>query len=221
MSHQTQEAYDLVFRYVHEHVISMAGAAAIVTDYEKSMRSSLKKLYPDAVFISCWFHFCQAVKKRTSKITKFREAIAKSNKFAKIYYMLLCLPLLPAGQIENAFNELKKNLLKISSTIIPKASVSDFLSYFENQWIRGPRAEGANAISVFQRTCRTTSAVESHNSRINDTIQAHRNIPSFCTALKDYNHVRTVECKKLLRTGALIEKSKEFQVIQLRRLRGE
>lgn len=32
-------------------------------DYEKTMRNSLKKLFPHSKLDACWFHFTQAVKK--------------------------------------------------------------------------------------------------------------------------------------------------------------
>lgn len=41
----------------------------IVSDYEKAAISSMKKAFPEAEMIGCWFHFCQVrLKKKFTMI---------------------------------------------------------------------------------------------------------------------------------------------------------
>lgn len=64
MSRKTQLAYDSVFAYIDQNVLQLRGVASFTTDYEVAMRNSLRLLDPLAQLFACYFHFCQAVKRR-------------------------------------------------------------------------------------------------------------------------------------------------------------
>lgn len=64
MSRKTQRAYEAVFDYINSHVLQINNIASFTTDYELAMRNALKKLFPNVQRFACYFHFCQAVKRR-------------------------------------------------------------------------------------------------------------------------------------------------------------
>lgn len=67
MSNKSQVYYSYVFEYIHNNIIELNNST-FVTDYEKAMRNALKKLYPNAKFYNCHYHFYQAVKKKAYKL---------------------------------------------------------------------------------------------------------------------------------------------------------
>lgn len=102
-----------------------------MTDYERAMRQALRKLYPQAKLNACWFHFCQAVRRNANAIPGFVTSIRSSGASMEIYGKFLCLPLLPAHLINDAFNTLKEEAIAFDADLFNR-----FLSYYEKHWIR-------------------------------------------------------------------------------------
>lgn len=102
-----------------------------MTDYEKAMRGALCKVYPASEHFGCWFHFCQAVRRRANKEANGLVAFIKSNNDAlEIYGKLLCLPLLPAKQINETFQSIKSDAYEFESHMF-----GSFIKYYQLQWI--------------------------------------------------------------------------------------
>lgn len=104
-----------------------------MTDFEMAMRNALRKLYPQSKLFTCWFHFTQAVKRHASQIQNFTVKIRTNKAAQQIYYKLMCLPLLPAGSIVSAFEELKLDSRAVETEI--NSEFEKFIRYFERQWI--------------------------------------------------------------------------------------
>lgn len=66
MSCKKQKCYEHVFKYIDEDICRLNGT--FMTDYEYAMRNALAIQYPQAKLRCCWFHFCQAVKKKAAKL---------------------------------------------------------------------------------------------------------------------------------------------------------
>lgn len=124
-------AYSHLFTHIHTHIISMK-CGSYTTDYERAMRQALKALMKkikaeaenntdqrclqfETSFRCCWFHFCQAVKRRGSKIAAFFDVVRKVPDLLRIYYKLLSLPLLPARIIDEMFQKLRDAFISIAS----------------------------------------------------------------------------------------------------------
>lgn len=121
-----------------------------MTDYEKAMRNALKKCYPESKHYACWFHFCQAVKRHASQIAGFAVEIRKNATAREIYCRFLCLPLLPADVIENAFNELRLEAQNYNERFF-----RPFLGYFEMQWIRNVSRTASNSLIYYYKILKT------------------------------------------------------------------
>lgn len=77
---------------------------------------------------ACWFHFCQAAKKRASSYSAFVHEIKHKTDVRDAYYKLMALPLLPPGMITSSFQFVKSQLVDVPSA-------KESLAYFEKQWI--------------------------------------------------------------------------------------
>lgn len=107
-------------------------ARSFMTDFEKAMRGALREVHPVALFYTCWFHFTQAVKRHASEIGGSVMGHIRSNTpLAKIYYQLMCLPLLPAVEIEPTFYLVKQETIAEHGNVF-----NQFFRYFERQWLR-------------------------------------------------------------------------------------
>lgn len=131
MSRKTTEAYESVFEFVDNNVINLKGAQSFTTDYEIAMRKALNSFSPSSTLYSCYFHYCQAVKKRAFQTDGFVKLISSNMNAKSVYYRLMCLPLLPSEHIDQAFIDLKQEADKID-----KHGFHSFLKYFKAQWIK-------------------------------------------------------------------------------------
>lgn len=100
-----------------------------MTDYERAMRSALRKIYPGAEQYACWFHYCQALRRHANAIPGFVPAIRSNMGALEMYGKFLCLPLLPAAKIDEAFNLIK-------AEAYDEDLFRRFLKYYEKQWMK-------------------------------------------------------------------------------------
>lgn len=101
-----------------------------MTDFETAMRNALRSLMPGVPANGCWFHFCQAVRRKAASITDFMKFL-KTNRgafvtFKKFYY----LPLLPEGKIAEGFEILVNN-----AKDTPHPAFTTFIMYFRREWM--------------------------------------------------------------------------------------
>lgn len=129
MTRKTKKSYLHLFKYIKDNIFDMT-CFSFTTDYERAMRKALRSIYPDSKFVHCWFHFCQAAKKRAAQTPQLIPFIHNNVEAAEIYYKLLSLPLLPAHHIKNEFQK-----LKFIARAKYRAVFADFVSYYERQWI--------------------------------------------------------------------------------------
>lgn len=78
MNRKTMKAYKSVFKFIHENIINLSDVVSFTTDYELSMRNALRDLFPNVHRFACYFHFCQAVKRRAWQ-TPGIVALIRSN----------------------------------------------------------------------------------------------------------------------------------------------
>lgn len=83
MTRRTTEAYVAALKYVNDNIFELIGRGIII-DFEKAMRSSLKKVSPMPVY-GCWFHFAQALRRKMKSMSDLYELI-RNNEDAKILF---------------------------------------------------------------------------------------------------------------------------------------
>lgn len=92
------------------------------------MRNVLFRRYPSASFHACWFHFTQACKKKAAKIDGFVRKIRSCEISKSIYWRSMCIPLLPADEIQNAYLNLKAESAGCEVFEL-------YFDYFHSQWL--------------------------------------------------------------------------------------
>lgn len=131
MSRKTQKCYSKVFDYIQTEIFDLT-AKKFMSDFELAMRNSLRIKYSQAKFETCWFHFCQAIKRYYSQHDKLFNIIRTNSTAKRIMLKFMSLPLLPAEKIYEAFVQLSAEI----TTINLKPEFENFLIYFENQWLK-------------------------------------------------------------------------------------
>lgn len=129
MSRKTEEAYFDVFKFINENIINLT-CTKFTSDYEISLRNALNRICPEAPIITCWFHFCQAVRRYASQINGFLVFLRSNPEASVIFQQILCLPLLPNVHIMSTFCLLQERAFSIN-----KIAFVHFFVYFKRQWI--------------------------------------------------------------------------------------
>lgn len=130
MTRKLEKSYEHLFRYIDAHILELK-PTSFMTDFERAMRNALRTVWPAAEQFTCWFHYCQAIKRHASQIPEFLSIARSEAKTIRIYYDVMCLPLLPAASIKIAFEELKMEAAAKHGTLYTK-----FMRYVESQWIK-------------------------------------------------------------------------------------
>lgn len=196
-------------------MIDLTGES-IMSDFELAMRRAIKEIFPQTKQLTCWFHFCQAAKKRAMQRPQLVQHLLYGDNFEakSIYYKLLSLPLLPAKDIVNEFKK-----LKILALANHRKYFAYFIEYFERQWIKKVwnncelfflnhpfnaffkllLQEGPAVISVFKMFTRTTGALESYNGTLGRKIVKHGHFFKFVKVLIDEEFEKCRQFYSLLR----------------------
>lgn len=172
MVKRTQAAYIALWRYVEENIGKLR-PETFMSDYEVSLRSSIRSQYPSCVTSGCYFHFCQAEYEKAAKIGLTKTFKGMSD-VRTLFMKFLRLPLLPANKIEEAYS------LLLVGVPTDEKCWSDFLTYFQKQWLE---KEGPANISVYGRLHRTNNLVESHNSRLREILPPSGNFYKFINGI--------------------------------------
>lgn len=174
MSRRTTEAYSTALEYLHQNLIPLVGNGIII-DFEKAMRSALHNLNTGINILGCWFHFCQALRRKMASVKLLFEIIRTDHTAKDIFRRIQCLALLPPDQIQPAFINLSREGLKHSENF------SEFIDYFYDEWILRVKPQH---FSVFLRNVRTTASAESFNGKSNKLFRTHGNFFHFCEVLQ-------------------------------------
>lgn len=127
MSRKTEKSYTHLFQTLKDF-FPLVGKF-VMTDFEVAMRNAIRKVYPELKQYTCWFHLCQAAKRKATQMPIVMQSIKSNDKIKKAYYKLLALPLLPPNEIASCFQVIK-------SEVTEEKAIHKFFDYFENQWLK-------------------------------------------------------------------------------------
>lgn len=118
MSRKSEQAYTHLFQYIDANLFKFE-PTTFVTDYEQAMRNSLHSVFPGAKCSFCWFHYCQALRRRASKIPEFVTFMHKNKEALRLFRKFLVLPLMKPRDISLAFDILytEENAIRKNKTI--------------------------------------------------------------------------------------------------------
>lgn len=98
MERKNFQAYDNVFKELKK-LLPAHLVTEIMSDYESATRKAVRKHFPDANLVGCWFHYVQAINRVAKKF-----GLSKDQKFDKIIKYISGLALLPHNYIMEGFN---------------------------------------------------------------------------------------------------------------------
>lgn len=131
MTKKSEAAYIAVFKYIEENIWKLQ-PKCFMTDYECGMRNALKIVHPKAKLSACWFHYCQAIRRKCSNFGDFLKKVRNDKYADEVFHKVLALPLLPSEHIKNAFEMLELGLKKDA----PKYKMfQPMLTYYRKQWL--------------------------------------------------------------------------------------
>lgn len=139
MSRRTTDCYKSVFDYINKEILPMKGSK-IITDFEIALRNALREILVDLILLGCWFHYCQALRKRIASEYQLFLLIRTNEEARLLYRKCQCLALLPADKIRPAFYQLAFKAVQDFPQFLK------FIEYFDKQWIRKEKPE---SFSVF------------------------------------------------------------------------
>lgn len=130
MSRKTTECYTEVFEFIEKEVFKLQ-PAELMTDFEKGLRKSITKVYPNTEVRGCWFHFCQALRKKSRALGL--QTLQAQNASANIIIKeFMSLPLLPPEKIVEGFNQIIGSIREHGLT----NEFKKFTAYFKNFWMK-------------------------------------------------------------------------------------
>jgi len=93
-----------VFQKVQQLVPQFAPTCAMA-DFEEASVAGFQHVYPDAGIARCWFHYAQAIIKRTNKIG------LKDGSDEDVQSVVQCLVSLPPEEISPAIDDVEADVL--------------------------------------------------------------------------------------------------------------
>ena len=143
MQKKTEELYSAVILKLLELIPGFSPRLA-VSDFEKAPRNAFLYFFPQMKMIGCWFHFTQAIWKKTQIL-----GLGKLYKTEEIYAdwlrKLMVMPLLPQSEITSTFSVLEAQVFELCGTdnelvnknldIGRKEFVCLFISNCNEQWL--------------------------------------------------------------------------------------
>lgn len=173
MQNRKQKLYAKVFKYLRD--IHQIQPSIVMMDFEKASRNAAKLIWKTASIRGCWFHFCQALRRKAMKIPKLARKLQKDKITKVIVHMFMALALLPLSSI-------REGLIQIIRFQKKKKLYQSFFSfnrYFMRFWMHNPEN-----FCVHDLPRRTTNYVEGMNSMLKRDIRQHPNIYSFLDSLQ-------------------------------------
>jgi len=203
MSRKTTELYVKVFQKLQQLVPQFAPTYAMA-DFEEASVAGFQHVYPDAGVGGCWFHYAQAIIKRTNKIG-LKEAYGSDADVQNVVQCLVSLPLLPPEEIVAAIADVEAHVLVNSSH---ENQLRQLIRYLKRQWIN-KRSVGPERLSVRDNQSRTNNVLESYHAALRRRIKvSHPNLYSFLAHLQQLTTDQLNDVARL-RNGLNIRRPKK------------
>lgn len=207
MSRRTIEAYESVFKYINEKLVPLRGEAIII-DFEKAIRKALirilKSIGSEMSILGCWFHMCQALRRKLVSMTELFVKVKTDETYKNIFRRFQCFALLPLEHIESAFKNLCIEALRLDNQLF-----APFIDYFNNKWMR---IVTPYHFCVYMRGRRTTASAEAINGKMNMLFKTHGAFYPFCETLQKIELTTSTELENYVNGTQQRDSRKAFYV---------
>ncbi|KAJ8684841.1 hypothetical protein QAD02_020634 [Eretmocerus hayati] len=153
MSRRTKKAYDKVFDHVNG-VCTFTDLKIIMSDFEQPLRASIQEKFPRAQSVGCNVHFDRAIYAELKDL----NIDVNDPGINLIIKKILALAFLPPENIQKQFLKLKRSM-----TVQQKATLKEFLKYFDSFWIKIVTPDG---FSIYGMKHRTNNVSEQFNAEM-------------------------------------------------------
>ncbi|RZF34654.1 hypothetical protein LSTR_LSTR012736 [Laodelphax striatellus] len=167
MEKKTYASYNKIFELLKK-LLPSTKPKTIISDFEAGLLRALNCTFPDAAISGCWWHYSYCILKRMSKIGLVMAARNDAN-VMRVIHMCMCLPLLPAVQIEAGLVEIQNHTSL--QEVAEREKLDMIFAYINDQWIG---KVGAAHLSVFNAPRRTNNVGDSFNIKLRKSIVLNR-----------------------------------------------
>ena len=144
----------------------------VMLDYEASMRKAVRKVWKNTSLKGCYFHYTQAIRRKSNSIKALSFLIKNNPNAYKVYKMFLKLPLLPMKKINAGL----RSIIKFQNTLKLTKYFKKFNIYFVNTWVKKFKS---TTFCVSNERNKTNNYTESYNAKIKKFIQKNPSIYTF------------------------------------------
>lgn len=174
----------VLYEYAFDLVINMCGGLVrpqyISVDFEQALVNALRKKFPHAILIGCYFHFKQALRKQMQKLGFPRDVIKEAMIPGKLDLFRLVNP--------NDLHLVQDFLFEELNCLGPNEKEWEaFWIYMEKTWYPNHAL-----FSVYKKVedgyvlaQETNNVCESYNHRIQKTLGQHPDFMTFLSLLKE------------------------------------
>ena len=149
-----------------------------MSDWEQAARTAVKRVYPGIRMNGCWFHYTQAIWKKTQKCG-LASTYRRNSECASFVKKIMAIPFFSAELILPTYSLLQIPTLQQSQ--MTKLEV--FLNYFKKQWLT---KIGPEELSIFNLDNVTNNAAESYHAKLKLIIKSsHPRIWNFLTVINE------------------------------------
>ena len=197
-SNKTQETYTEVLNFLKDKAIALRHPNAellpvsCTTDMELAAVNAISAVFPRARIQLCFFHFAQAIYRKTQELGLTMEYNEEGSEVKKWIHSAISLAFTPPEDTEQTFQLLRAELANIGDQ-----RMEEMANYIGQTYISGRPARGRRRAvpprysplhwSVYDRTLnrqnRTNYEVEGYHNRLNKIVNKHH--PSMFTILDE------------------------------------
>ena len=174
LTRKTEGLYLALFEKVKE-INPLFEPRRVMADFEQAPINALTDIFPNIETMGCWFHFVNAVIKKLRKVG-LTDEYTTNPVIRGVLKSLMCLPLLPAEEIEASFI-----LLKDSLSPGDRRRLRPLLRYMRRFWLN---QIGPERMSVYGSRERTNNGSESFHASLKRQVGVHPSLFNHLPKLK-------------------------------------
>jgi hypothetical protein len=178
MRDRVKTSYADLFDFFDEALFCHKKPRTFMSDFERAARSAGSEVWPDIELIGCFFHFCQALRRKAASLPSLSTRITGDTDHHNGLKMFMRLALLPLDRVLAGLEALKTWLQEKQI----EEDFTVFLQYFEKVWIRH---NSPATWCVSSRKRRTNCNIEGYNRFVKQQISRNPSPWQFLAALQD------------------------------------
>jgi hypothetical protein len=217
MSGKSYDLYSMMLTQLKESAQAAGLTLApkiIHCDFEKGAIKAFKMHFPGVKIQGCHFHFTSAIYKKVVEVGLGSLYSGKDamDSFTTWIRMCMAFPFLMLGDIDDVWEEMKDTRPELNA--LNNAKLDDFITYFEDTWIKEKCHFDRKDWNIFERySSRTNNLSETYNHAINgQIISSKSNIYKVLDLTKKQETLTSVKFERV--NGDKVKKTTNSQQVK-------